>query len=321
MQQHQYTPGVGCWQRDAAARAAIRQDLARFARLKARAALLCSVGLPQIAAAPPGQEVQSYTCSWGFVFTSKQLRWRRRKRERYGLGSERHRGCKGCRGCRRCRWWRGGRYVGDIGIVGDVGDAGNVGDVGNVEDVSNVRDVGELGEGSQRRTHVHAVDFILHWLCQQRSLSVLRIYFLVSQTQIITLIRREWGSKVSTVLTTQLLWKHPAFSFQWHEIISVFCCTHFFNPFSFVFTCWPCTKKPNLTSSIFSAKKVSVPGLNVSCSQIKGKKHKGWHILFISWFTSVMFLSTLFGYYCWCFAHNVALASQKCLSPTDKYSY
>lgn len=31
-----------------------------------------------------------------------------------------------------------------------------------MEDVSNVRDVGELVEGSQRRTHVHAVDLILH---------------------------------------------------------------------------------------------------------------------------------------------------------------
>lgn len=100
-----------------------------------------------------------------------------------------------------------------------------------------------------------------------------------------------------------------------------FCFAHFFDSFSFVFRCWPCTKKYNLTSCVFSAKKVSVPGLNVSCTQIKGKKHKSWHILFISWFTSMMLLSILFCYYCWCFAHNVALTSQKCLSPTDKYSY
>lgn len=103
--------------------------------------------------------------------------------------------------------------------------------------------------------------------------------------------------------------------------LCVFCYAHFSNSFSFVFTCWPCAKKSNLTSCVFSAKKVSVPGLNVSCSQIKAKKHKSWHILFISWFTSMMFLSTLFCYYCWCFAHNVVLAAQKCLSPTDKYSY
>lgn len=54
----------------------------------------------------------------------------------------------------------------------------------------------------------------------------------------------------------------------------VFCYPHFFNSFSFVFTCWPCAKKYNLTSCVFSAKKVSIPGLNVSCTQIKGKKHK-----------------------------------------------
>lgn len=89
------------------------------------------------------------------------------------------------------------------------------------------------------------------------------------------IIRKERQSEDSIILTTQLPWKLPSFSFPTtRDNRCVFCYAHFFTPLSFVFTCWPCTKKYNLTSCVFSAKKVSVPGLNVSCTQIKGKKHK-----------------------------------------------
>lgn len=134
----------------------------------------------------------------------------------------------------------------------------------------------EAGRERGIQTYVCLVDLILHWLYLQHSLAVLsNSLFPHHLDPNYILIRREWQSEDSITLTTQLPWKLPSFSFRiTRDNLCVFCYTHFLNSFSFVFMCWPCTKKYNLTSCIFSAKKVSIPGLNVSCTQIKGKKHK-----------------------------------------------
>lgn len=132
--------------------------------------------------------------------------------------------------------------------------------------------------GRERGTHtcVRLVDLILRWFHVQHSFAVLsNNLFSYRLDPNYILIRREWQSEDSVVLTTQLPWKLPSFSFPMtRDNLCVFCGAHFCNSFSFVFTCWPCTKKYNLTSPVFSAKKVSIPGLNVSCTQIKGEKHK-----------------------------------------------
>lgn len=72
-------------------------------------------------------------------------------------------------------------------------------------------------------THVHLVDLILHWLYPQHSLAVLsNNLFPYHLDPNYILIRREWQSENSIILTTQLPWKLPSFSFPWQEIISMF---------------------------------------------------------------------------------------------------
>lgn len=182
---------------------------------------------------------------------------------------------------------------------------------------------GRQGSGSEDCTQVHAADLVRHLPYLQHCLSMSQEGSISISLRPKLYSNKERKEKRGTDYINHTAFVETPIIFfpkTWDNLC-VFCYAHFSNSFSFVFTCWPCAKKSNLTSCVFSAKKVSVPGLNVSCSQIKAKKHKSWHILFISWFTSMMFLSTLFCYYCWCFAHNVVLAAQKCLSPTDKYSY
>lgn len=72
-------------------------------------------------------------------------------------------------------------------------------------------------------TWVHIVVLILQWLYPRHSLAVLRIklfqYYL--DTNYI-LIKKEWQSEDNIILTIQLPWKLPSFSFPWQEIIPVF---------------------------------------------------------------------------------------------------
>lgn len=85
---------------------------------------------------------------------------------------------------------------------------------------------GRQGSGSEDCTQVHAADLVRHLPYLQHCLSTLRRdLFPYHSDPNYTLIRRERKSVEHIILTTWLLWKLPSFSFQRHEIISVFSVT------------------------------------------------------------------------------------------------
>lgn len=73
---------------------------------------------------------------------------------------------------------------------------------------------GEAGRERGIHPYVHLVDLVLHWLSPQHSLAVLsnNLFPYHSDPNCI-LIRKEWQSKDSSILTTQLPWKLLSFSF------------------------------------------------------------------------------------------------------------